>query len=132
MRHDSWPDLGWAVQREVMTTLLFIAPHKQAAKHIGQELRPYEKWRGSVEQMTSLLFRKIRDRGQVELDRVIQGMKNVLKGSALDRNIQIQADRFPIALSPFRIASQDPAHHPIPRRRQGARTTKPRVFLPNW
>ncbi len=58
-----------------------------------------------MEQMVSLVFRKICDRGQVELDRIIQGTKNVLKGSALDRNIQIQANRFPIALSPFRSAS---------------------------
>jgi hypothetical protein len=61
--------------------------------------------------MGLLTLRKRHNRLDMQLDRLVQGMENVLERFALYGNVQIKADRFPVLVMPLGITPEHSAHY---------------------
>jgi hypothetical protein len=73
---------------------------------MGEEFQPDWQWCRTVEQITSLLGRQAGDGFEVKRNRLLEGSENLLERAALDRDVEIEADRLPLAVATFGIAAQ--------------------------
>ena len=58
-----------------------------------------------MEQSPSLMWRQIRDTFQIKRNRILERGEHLLEGAALDRDVEVETDRFPIAIATFGVAA---------------------------
>jgi hypothetical protein len=73
---------------------------------MGQELEPDREWCWAMEQSASFLGWQIRDALKVERNRFLEGAEHLFEGTALDGDIEVEADRLPITVLAFGVAMQ--------------------------
>ena len=59
-----------------------------------------------MEQSSSFLWRQVSDSLEVQRDRFTQRAEHFLQRAALDREVEMEADRLPVAIPTFSIAAQ--------------------------
>lgn len=59
-----------------------------------------------MEQSPLFPWRQVSDRLKVQRDRFLERTEDLLEGTTLDRNVEVEADRLPIAVAAFGVAAQ--------------------------
>jgi hypothetical protein len=59
-----------------------------------------------MKQGSSFLGRQIRDALEIEGGRSLERLEHLLEGAALDRDVEIETERLPVAVPAFRVAAQ--------------------------
>jgi len=79
---------------------------EQSTKRVSQELQPDIQWRRPIEQGRPLLRRQIRDGLKVQRDCLPKEGENLIERAALNRDIEVEADRLPVAIAAFGVAAK--------------------------
>jgi hypothetical protein len=115
---------GGERHRELMVLSVAVTVGEQPTQRMGQELEPDRERSWAMEQGLSFLRRQI-DKGlEVKGNRLLKRTEDVLEGAALDRDVEIETDRFPIAVPALGVAVQSsvrqleacrifPCHHSV-------------------
>lgn len=93
---------------ELMAVSVTITVSEQSAQRLRQKSEPDRKRRRTTEETPLFLGRQIRDALQIKRDRFLERTEDLLEGVALDRDVEIEADRLPIAIPAFGVAAQGP------------------------
>ena len=89
-----------------MALSVTITVGEQPPQRMSQEFQLDRKRCRTMEQSTLFLRRQIRHTFQVQRDRFLERLEYLLEGAALDCNVEIEADRLPIAIPAFSVAAQ--------------------------
>jgi hypothetical protein len=77
---------------------------EHSACRVREELQPDKKRHRPAEKGRLLVCREIGDGLEVQRDRFLERAENLLEGAPLHRDVEVEANGFPIAVSPFGIA----------------------------
>jgi hypothetical protein len=92
--------------RELMVLSVAVTVRQQSTQCMSQEFEPDWKWCRTVEQVGSFVWRQVRNAFEVKRDRILEGAGNLLERCALNRDVEVQADRFPVSVATLGIAAQ--------------------------
>jgi hypothetical protein len=121
-----------------MALSVAVIAKEQSARRLRQELQPDQERHRPMKKAWSFLWRQIGDGLEIQRDRLLKPAEYLVKGSALDRNVEIEAERLPITVPALGAAMQSsgrqrqtssdivsggspPAQHENVRREPGAR-----------
>ena len=85
-----------------LSVTLSVCEHR--AQRMGQELEP-DRQRCRTKQESTAIGRQIRDAFQVKGNCLLERGEHLLEGAALDRDVEVETDRFPIAIATFGVAA---------------------------
>jgi hypothetical protein len=80
------------------------------AHGMSDKFKPNGQGRIASEQRSLLLQREVRHGLQIERDGFLKGAEHLFEPVSLDRDVEIEADRLPIAIPALRVAVERPAH----------------------
>lgn len=89
-----------------MPLLLSITTGEQVTQSMAEKLDPDRKWGGSLCQGAAFVRSKISDRLSVQSDGLLERREYVLERSALDGDVEVDADRLPLTIVAFSIATK--------------------------
>ena len=92
--------------RKLMASSVAITVREQPAQRMGQELEPDRERSRAMEQSALFLWRQVRDTCEIQRNRLLERAEHLFEGAALDRYVEIEADRLPLAIPAFGIAAQ--------------------------
>jgi hypothetical protein len=98
---------GGQRHRELMPLSVASTAVEQSTKRVSEELQSDIERRRTIEQGSPLLRRQIRNGLEVQRNRLLKGGENLLEGVALNRDIEIEADRLPVAITAFGVAAKN-------------------------
>jgi predicted RNA binding protein YcfA (HicA-like mRNA interferase family) len=91
---------------ELMVLSVAVTVREQSAQYVRQELEPNRQRSLTMEQGASFMWRQVRDALKIEENRFLERTEDLLEGATLDRDVEVEADRLPIAVATFGIAAQ--------------------------
>ena len=77
---------------------------EQSARRVRQELQSDDERHRTVKKGRLLVPREIGDRLKIQRDRFLQRSEHLLEGASLHRNVEVEANGFPVVVSAFGIA----------------------------
>ena len=83
-----------------MVISVVVAIAKQPPHGLAQEFQANRKWRGPPKQTGAFRFRQVADGLEVQRDGLVQETEYLLERFTLNRDVEIEADCLPIAISP--------------------------------
>ena len=83
-----------------------VAAREQPADHVQDESQPNRKRHPATEEGRLLVGWKIGDGLEIERNRFLQRTEHLLERPTLHGDIEVEADRLPVAISPLGIAMQ--------------------------
>lgn len=86
--------------------LAIVTGCEHAARGVHEELEPDGKRRRTFQQRALLPGRQIGDRLQIQGDSLSERAKHVFTGTTLDRDVEVEADGFPLAILALGVATQ--------------------------
>jgi hypothetical protein len=89
-----------------MALSVAITVCEQSAQSMRQELEPNWERSWAMEQGLSFLRRQVCNTLEVKGNRSLQRTEYLLERAALDRDVEIEADRLPITVAAFGIAPE--------------------------
>ena len=89
-----------------------VSAEEQSARRLRQVLQPDQERHRPMEKGWSFLWRQIGDRLEIQRDRFLELVEYLLKRSTLNRNVDVEADRLPIAVPASGEAMQNSGRQP--------------------
>ena len=99
-------------QGELMALSVAVTAGEQSARRLRQELQPDQERHRAIEKGWSFLWRQIGNGLEIQRDGLLEPVEYLLKGSALDRNVELEAGRLPIAVQAPGVAMQSSGRQP--------------------
>jgi hypothetical protein len=91
---------------ELMSLAVTVAVAEQSSYRMQNEFESNGLRRVSVEQRSPLFRTQIGNGLEIERDRVPQGREDLLERPSLDGNVEVEADRLPLAIPAFGVAME--------------------------
>lgn len=89
----------------------FGAARDQKSKQaLCRKFQAGRQWHAPIQKARLLFLGKALNVLQVFLDGLVKGLVHFGEGGPLDRDVEIEADRFPLAAATLRVAAQDLLH----------------------
>src|SRR4051812_7111965 len=85
-------------------------------QHLPDETEAQHQGHSAIKKLVAFSFRQRHRIGDMHLDRLVEVMINLFEAVPGDRQIQVEAEGFPLAIPPFDNANESTSHNTTPRR----------------